>query len=78
VDGDTPKPCMPTSSLIFLGMARGLACRKMGKQMNWVMYVKWTDNEYQHHKSKSSFEQIDVINSNEEGIKRFLTKEVHG
>jgi hypothetical protein len=54
----------------ILGMVRGLACKKMGKQMNWGMYAKWTNNEYQHHKSRSSFEQIDVINSNEEGIER--------
>ncbi len=34
-------------------MARGLACKKMRKYMNWVMYAKWTNSEYQHHKSMS-------------------------
>jgi hypothetical protein len=28
------KPCMPASRLILLGMAKGLACERMGKAMN--------------------------------------------
>jgi hypothetical protein len=29
--------------LISLGMARGLACEKMGKAMNWAVYGEWTN-----------------------------------
>jgi hypothetical protein len=41
------KLCMLTSHLISLGMARRLACEKMGKKMNWAMYVEWTNSEQQ-------------------------------
>jgi hypothetical protein len=36
---------MPSSHLISLGLARGLACEKMGKNTNWAMYVEWTNSE---------------------------------
>jgi hypothetical protein len=37
------KTYLPSSQLISLRMARGLACEKMGKAMNWVMYGEWTN-----------------------------------
>jgi hypothetical protein len=35
------KPYVPPSRLISMGMARGLACEKMGKMMNWAIYAEW-------------------------------------
>jgi hypothetical protein len=46
------KPYLPSSQLISLGMAKGLACEKMGKAMNWAMYGEWTNKEQQRHKKK--------------------------
>lgn len=36
------KPCLLSSRLISLGMARILVCEKMGT-MNWAMYDEWTN-----------------------------------
>ncbi len=47
------KACVPTLRLISLGMARGLACDKMGKLMNWAMYAEWTNVEQQRHMARA-------------------------
>jgi len=59
------KPYMLASRLISLGMAKGLACERMGKAMNWAMYAKWMNSEQQHHKARMSLEQVDVISFDE-------------
>jgi hypothetical protein len=59
------KPCMPTSRLISLGMARRLACEKMGNKMNWAMYVEWNNNEQQHHKAR--LKQMNLLIFDDEG-----------
>jgi hypothetical protein len=46
-------------------MAKGLACERMGKAMNWAMYAKWMNSEQQHHKARISLEQVDVISFDE-------------
>jgi hypothetical protein len=38
-----PKACVLASKLISLGMAQGLTCERLGKPLNWAMYVKWTN-----------------------------------
>jgi hypothetical protein len=30
-------------SLRSLGMVQGLACERLGKPLNWAMYVEWTN-----------------------------------
>jgi hypothetical protein len=57
-------PFMPTSKLISFEIARRLACEKMGKPINWAMYVEWTDNEQQHYKAR--LEQVNSLNSYKE------------
>jgi Fe2+ transport system protein FeoA len=37
------KPYVLASRLISMGMVRGLACEKMEKPMNWVVFVEWTN-----------------------------------
>ncbi len=64
------KPCMLASRLISLGMAKGLACERMGKTMNWAMYTKWMNSEQQHHKARMSLEQVDVISFDEKAYER--------
>ncbi len=40
------KPYLLASILIPLGMVQGLTFGKVhGKNMNWALYVKWTNNE---------------------------------
>jgi hypothetical protein len=40
------KPYVLTSRLIPLGMVRRLTFEKVhGKNMNWTLYAKWTNNE---------------------------------
>jgi hypothetical protein len=40
------KPYLLTSRLIPLGMVQGLMFVKVhGKNMNWALYVEWTNNE---------------------------------
>jgi hypothetical protein len=42
------KPYLLTSSLISLGMARGLAYEKIhGKPMNWALHAEWTNQKQQ-------------------------------
>jgi hypothetical protein len=62
-------------------MARQLACKKMGKMMNWAMYVEWINSEEQHCKTRSFLKQIEAINFDEETKKgsrwRRYTTKVH-
>jgi hypothetical protein len=51
---------MPTSKLMVFGIVRRLAYKKMGKPINWVMYVEWTNNEQQHYKVR--LEQVVLLN----------------
>ncbi len=46
-----------------MGMVRGLACEKMEKPMNWVVYVEWIDREQQ--RQKEIVEQVELISSYE-------------
>jgi hypothetical protein len=42
------KPYLLASRLISLGMAQGLASKKIhGKPMNWALYAEWTNKKQQ-------------------------------
>jgi hypothetical protein len=41
------KACVAASRLISFGMAQGLAYERLGKPMNWAMYVEWTNTKQQ-------------------------------
>ncbi len=69
-------PFMPTSKLIFFGIARRLACKKMGKSINWVMYVEWTSSEQQHYKER--LKQVDLLNFYKEIDDEPMMEEVCG
>ncbi len=45
-------------------MARGLACERLNKPLNWAMYIEWTNVEQQWCMAR--VEQIDLLNFNEE------------
>jgi hypothetical protein len=54
------------SRLIPLGMLQGLMFEKVhGKNMNWALYAKWTNNEQHWHKAR--VEQIEFLNDEDEG-----------
>jgi hypothetical protein len=50
---------MPRSKLISFRIAKRLACEKMGKPINWAMYVEWTNSEQQHYKAR--LEEMDLL-----------------
>lgn len=59
------KPYLLASRLISLGMAQGLASKKIhGKPMNWALYVEWTNKKQQWHKVQ--VEQIELLSDEEE------------
>lgn len=40
------KPFVPTSRIISLGMEKGVVMElNKGRKMNWMMYVKWTNQK---------------------------------
>ncbi len=60
------KPYLLTSRLIPLGMVRGLTFEKVhGKNMNWALYAKWTNNE--QHWGKARAKQIEFLSDEDEG-----------
>jgi len=60
------KPYLLASRLIPLGTVQGLTFEKVhGKNMNWALYVEWTNNEQHWHKVK--VEQIKFLSDEDEG-----------
>jgi hypothetical protein len=60
------KPYLLTSRLNPLGMVRRLMFEKVyGKNMNWALYAKWTNNE--QHWRKTRIEQIEFLSDEDEG-----------
>jgi hypothetical protein len=54
------------SKLIPLGMLQGLTFEKVhGKNMNWALYAKWTNNE--QHWRKARVQQIKFLSDKDEG-----------
>jgi hypothetical protein len=54
------------SKLIPLGMLQGLTFEKVdGKNMNWALYAKWTNNE--QHWRKARVQQIKFLSDEDEG-----------
>jgi hypothetical protein len=52
--------------LIPLGMLQGLTFEKVhGKNINWALYAKWTNNE--QHWRKARVQQIKFLSDEDEG-----------
>jgi hypothetical protein len=67
---------MPTSKLMSFGIAKRLACEKMGKPINWAIYVEWINSEQQHYNTR--LEQVDLLDSYKEVDDEPLMEEVCG
>jgi hypothetical protein len=39
------KSCVLATRVVSLGFAKGVTMQMAGKQMNWVLYTKWTNQE---------------------------------
>jgi len=60
------KPYLFASRLIPLGMLQRLTFEKVhGKNMNWALYAKWTNNE--QHWRKATVKQIEFLSDEDEG-----------